>query len=291
MARRGHRAARVLTLILVASATILGLASPRAARAQDPRERARTQFERGVEAMRAERFQEAAEAFRASYDALPRVATMCNLALAYDRWGAYPEVAAESYERCAAEDTSGRFREHARERAVALRAELEAGTEPAPSTEPAPMPPDPFAGEPQPGGTVGGASTVTPPPGGTAPPPPETGRGHGLLWAGVGVGALSLGSLAAAIGLAVSAQSDHDYLEGKYPDGNVTDPDDQDRLDSGETKSTWSLALYITAGAAGALAAALIVLDLTNPGAAEPPPPVALTPIDGGALVTAHLTL
>lgn len=278
---------------------ILVLASPCGAAAQDARSRARTLFEQGVEAMQAERFQQAAEAFRASYDALPRVATMCNLALAYDRWGAYPEVAAESYERCAAEDTSGRFRQHAEQRASELRAELEAGTQPEASTAPAPLPPDPFAGEHGSGTSTGGAisgggaatggtgSGMTPGGGATAPPA-ESSRGHGLLWAGAAAGVVSVGSLVAAILLASSAGSDHDYLSDRYPTGVVTDPADQDTLDSGETKATWSLAMYVVAGATGALAAVLVVLDLTAPDA---PPPVAVTPLEGGALVSAHLSL
>ncbi len=284
---RGHRRAGVLIGAALVAATAAG---PAVATAQDA-ERAREMFRLGVERMEQDRFQEAAEAFRASYDAAPRVATMCNLALAYDRWGAYPEVAVESYERCAEEDASGRYRSHAEERARELREEL--ASAPAPDTPPPDLPPDPFAGPAAPGTDGPPAGPAAGPPAtGPEPPPPED-RSHGLLWAGLGAGAVAVGSLVGAALLASSASDDEAFLHDEYPDADgdgvyqIPRGSDGERvLEDAETKAGWSVALYVVSGAAAALAATLVVLDLTGPGEPQAQVGVAATP--DGALVSAR---
>lgn len=304
MERRDHRRARVLSSALLGLVTVVALTGT--ASAQDRSEVAREQFRRGVELMRDERFQAAAEAFRASYDASPRVATMCNLALAYDRWGAYPEITAESYERCAREDTSGRYQAHAAQRAEELRAEL-AGREPAPGPrEPAPeptLPPDPFvrdgaAGQASASG-AGASGPGAPPLTAQPPPPAETSSGgHGLLWAGVAAGGVSLASLVGAVLLASSASGDEDHLRRTYPDSDgdgvfqiPRGSAGEEILDSAETKAGWSIALYAVSGATAALAAALIVLDLTAPGESDTAPQVGIAPVEGGAMITGSYSI
>ena len=283
MERRGHRRAGILIAAVL-------LCWPAGAVGQDA-DRARDQFRRGVELMEGQSFQEAAEAFRASYDAAPRVATMCNLALAYDRWGAYPDVAADAYERCAREDTSGRYRDHAAERAEELRTQIAASAEPAPTPPEQQLPPDPFVGQPT-GPITTPVMQPQPmiPPAGPAPVAGDGGGGgHGLLYAGIGIGVLSAGALVGAIVLAGSANSDADELRRRYPMTTAipsSDPDSVDLLDSAETKSTWSIALYVIGGATLALATALVLLDVTAP--SPEAPSVALAPLDGGALLTTH---
>ena len=270
MERRGHRRAGILIALAAWLLASTALAQP------EP-DRARDLFRDGVEHMNAERWQLAAEAFRASYDVAPRVATMCNLALAYDRWAAYPEIAVEAYDRCAREDTSGRYREHATTRAAELRTEIAARTEPAPAPPPEQeLPPDTGAmtqpSDPHPPAT----QPIVPPAG--PPPAAPAERGHGLLYAGIGVGVLSIGTLAAAIALAGSANSDADELWERHPDGQIpAGSADAALLDDAESKSTWSIALYVIAAATGALATTLVVLDLTSP---------SVEPLEGGALLT-----
>lgn len=98
-------------------------------------------FKRGVEALRAKDFAAAAMAFQQSYAQSPKAATMCNLALTYDRWAGHVAEAIESYRKCAEDDESGRFRDHALERARQLR-EQQAASPPPPPVEAKPAPPD-----------------------------------------------------------------------------------------------------------------------------------------------------
>jgi Flp pilus assembly protein TadD len=95
-------------------------------------------FKRGVEALRKSDFAAAADAFQQSYALSPKAATMCNLALTYDRWGGHVGEAVDAYAKCAEDDTSGRFVEHALARARELRVQLAAAP---PSAKPeAPKP-------------------------------------------------------------------------------------------------------------------------------------------------------
>jgi hypothetical protein len=79
-------------------------------------------FRLGVKALNESRYADAASMFRLSNDMERSVETTCNLALTYDRWAGHDAQAIETYQACAAEDTSGRFRPHAEERIAALRA-------------------------------------------------------------------------------------------------------------------------------------------------------------------------
>ena len=79
-------------------------------------------FRRGVEALKAERYSDAASLFRTSYNMEKQAATQCNLALTYERWGGHEAHALEAYRLCAAEDETGRFRDHALEKVAALEA-------------------------------------------------------------------------------------------------------------------------------------------------------------------------
>ena len=121
-------------------AMVLGLAGG-GARGDEASATAASLFKRGVEALRAKEFAAAAAAFQDSYARSAKAATMCNLALTYDRWGAHAAEAIEAYRKCAEDDESGRFRDHALERARQLRAERPATAAPlaeAPANEPRP---------------------------------------------------------------------------------------------------------------------------------------------------------
>src|SRR5690606_12968448 len=113
--RRHHRDPRAVTRAFVALALVLAssvaLAQEEPPVPPHPREEPwYALFQAGVEHLREERFEEAADAFRASYQLEPRVATMCNLALSYDRWGEHRSPALHAYRTCARDDESGRFR-------------------------------------------------------------------------------------------------------------------------------------------------------------------------------------
>jgi len=110
---------RLVSLLCRALAAVAVAASfaPTALHAQDD---PRALFRRGVAALREGRHADAERAFLASYEADPRTATLCNLAVTYDEWPK-PREAADTYERCAAADTEGRYRDHANERARTLR--------------------------------------------------------------------------------------------------------------------------------------------------------------------------
>ena len=97
-------------------------------------------FKRGVGALRAKDYASAATAFQQSYALSPKAATMCNLALTYDRWDGHVAEAIEAYRKCAEDDESGRFRDHALERARQLREQL-AASPPPPVAAPKPEPP------------------------------------------------------------------------------------------------------------------------------------------------------
>ena len=111
-----------ITLVLLACA---------AGRADEPAPAAMALFKRGVEALRAKDYEAASSAFQQSYALSPKAAAMCNLALTYDRWEGHLADAVESYRKCAEDDDSGRFRDHALERARELRARLAAMPPPA----------------------------------------------------------------------------------------------------------------------------------------------------------------
>jgi hypothetical protein len=174
-------------------------------------------FKRGVESLRAQDYAAAATAFQQSYALSPKEATMCNLALTYDRWPGHVADAIESYRKCAEDDTSGRYRDHALERARQLREQLAATApspeepRPAPKVEPKPEPPPsppPVLAPPPP------VATPTPQPAvvlQSAPPPPRT-RGFFRDPGAIALTALGVAGIAAGVGVAVAGKLDDDAI-------------------------------------------------------------------------------
>lgn len=93
-------------------------------------------FRLGAQALNENRYADAASMFRLSNDMERNVETTCNLALTYERWGGHDAQAFETYQACAAEDTTGRFRPHAEERIAALRARVQPPAPPPAPTAP-----------------------------------------------------------------------------------------------------------------------------------------------------------
>ncbi len=141
--------------------------------AQDAAERARQSFSQGVAALERGAYQEAEGLFLRSYEDRPHAATLCNLGLTYERWGRLPD-AVQQYRRCASEDDTGDYREHAQDRAMALSAELGPAPPPsAPSESPAMIPviqPNAASGVRPGGATVGYPHGFVVPAAATAPP-------------------------------------------------------------------------------------------------------------------------
>lgn len=300
--------ASVLLVLLVALLTAPGLVH-----AQEADE----YFRRGVEALRAGDAERATTMFEKSYALQPRAATLCNLALAYDRWEDHGELAAETYGRCAEEDRSGRFRAHARDRARQIRAELAARAAPGPTdaeaTPPSPAPPEariappgpapPATAGPAPAARTGtwvrGPAPARPPPGPmvvwrVAPPaPPE--RSHTLLWVGLGSGVLGGAAIAAAVVTVQGVQADADALDEEYDGGDRAIPAgsrDAELLDSARARSDFSIALYAAGGVLAALGVGLILADVARDDAPSPPrTSAALVPLPGGALATVRAEL
>ncbi len=281
------RAVAVLALVGVA------LVSGRAHAQQPPTGNveadARERFERGVDALNRGAFELAAEYFEGSFERVPRAATMCNLALTFDRWGGHECDAMNAYSQCADLDRSGRLRDHAVERAEALQSEFDCGG-PAPPdpTPPDATPPDtrppgatppglpitapwqgapiasPFA-TPAPGVTTVEAQDPIVISGPTAPTTDPPSRSPGLLIAGVIAAVGAAASVTGAILLAQSASRDVDDLWNRYPYGMIpAGTPDADELASAHTASNISIALYITAGVLGAGSVAMIVFDLAQ---------------------------
>lgn len=255
MGRHHHR---------IAFALIATLGAAGVARAQEV-DAAQAAFDEGVEHLRAERFEDAARAFRTSYREAPRVEAMCNLALTYDRWGGHADQALRAYRTCARDDESGRYRGYAERRTAEIERELALAeaTDPepdeeAPALEPAPEPaPEPIA------------------------PPPEP--DHGLLYAGLGVGGAGLVTLGVAIALALDASATVDDLVarlGPMP-AIVRGSEDHRRLEDAQTAATASTALYVASGVLLAGAAALVIVDLVIAGDADAEH-VALVPLGPG---------
>ncbi|UJR86088.1 hypothetical protein [Sandaracinus amylolyticus] len=236
------------------------LAIPALARAQDaPSDPSTSLFDRGVERLREGDHEAAAAAFRESYRLAPRVTTMCNLALTYDRWG--PEhraQAARAYRTCARDDDTGRFRAFAEQRVAEIERELVLSEGDAPQPEPAP---EPEAPEPEP--------EITPPPSDPPPvaPPPAAEPDHTLLWIGVGAAGLAAGATIAGVVLALDAQSTVDDLRDQPV--IVRGSPEHDRLEQARTEATVATALYVTAGVLAAGAATLVIIDLTSSSSSE----------------------
>ncbi|MCU0674356.1 MAG: tetratricopeptide repeat protein [Myxococcota bacterium] len=260
---------------------------------------ARALFRRGVTALREGRHADAERAFLASYEVDPRTATLCNLAVTYDEWPK-PREAAETYERCAEADTEGRYRDHANERARALREALAAeeaeraandtnGSNADPSeVEPVPSP---FV-EPTEGSNGSNADGSN----GSLPivehtRPVEARRGHGLAIAGSIVAALGAGLAGTGAYFAGQSRDARAELDERHPgDGPVVLPDGSDDaalLEDARRDRRVALGTYAAGATLGALGVTLIVLDLVQPRG----PALAATPLPGGAMVVARVTL
>jgi hypothetical protein len=110
--------------VLAAAVTCLVAAGAGPALAERAATGAEDLFRRGVEALEAGRYADAASLFRLSYSMQPRVEAQCNLGVTFERWAGHDREALEAYDRCAAEDDTGQFRQHAIERSAALRLRL-----------------------------------------------------------------------------------------------------------------------------------------------------------------------
>jgi tetratricopeptide (TPR) repeat protein len=259
---------------------------------------ARALFRRGVAALREGRHADAERAFLASYEADPRTATLCNLAVTYDEWPK-PREAAETYERCAEADTEGRYRDHANERARALREALAAeeaepaandtnGSDADPSeVEPVPSPfVEPTNAD---GSNADGSSASLPIVEHTRPV--EARRGHGLAIAGSVVAALGAGLAGTGAYFAGQSRDARSELDERHPgDGPVVLPDGSDDaalLEDARRDRRVAIGTYASGAALGALGVTLIVLDLVQPRG----PALAATPLPGGAMVVARVTL
>ncbi|MEM9189551.1 MAG: tetratricopeptide repeat protein [Myxococcota bacterium] len=239
---------------------------------------ARALFQQGAEALRQGRYADAEQAFQSSYRLRPHAATTCNLALTYERWGRGAD-AVNAYDRCAAEDTTGEYRQHAQERSITLRRQLAAA--PTQPTQPmqhlAPAGPVMTA---QPAATT----TWTQAPVVTEVPSRPIGFLIGGLVALVAAG----GSLTAGILFAKSARDADDELFERYggslqiPEfvGGNPNPDVQ-LLEDAKQDRTLAIAFYVGAGGLAALSGLLFILQVAQP--APPPIVMTATPLDGGA--------
>ncbi|MAQ14647.1 MAG: hypothetical protein CMN30_07605 [Sandaracinus sp.] len=269
---------------LLLAALILFVALPAAAQEEARDADAQASFDAGVSALRAERYEEATEAFQRSYEAAPRAETACNLALTFDRWAGHKEEAIDAYLRCAQDDESGRYRDFALDRASTLRSqrrpaaaeELPEDADPAPP-EPAPDP-APVVAEPDP------APVPVAPEG----PPP---RSHTLLVVG---GITAVVGLALVIGGAVTAGNGRDrvaYLDERYPNGIITDPSDEAVLERADELRTRALVLYVSGGIVAAAGLTLALIDLLSGGDDDRGAQVGLAPLPGGGLASLRLDL
>lgn len=292
-------------LVLFASLAALSRPVPAAAEAAG----ATDLFRRGVEALQAGEYPEAASLFRLSYDMERRAATQCNLALTYERWGGHDLEALEAYRRCAEDDTDGRYRPRALERAQEIRRRLDAsggaGAGGSVAAGGGGRPPEGPAGEGGEGaageGAGGGGSAGEAGGGGSGGQGRGQGRGrrpvvisHPLLWAGVAVAVLAAGSFGTAIGLHVWAQGIYDDLSERHPPGNrYVEPgsEDADAVDLGGTLVGAALGLYITGGVLAAAATVLIAIDLTQADSGVEASFVSAMPLPGGLMVGATIPL
>jgi tetratricopeptide (TPR) repeat protein len=288
------RLVSMLRFVLAVVSVVMSIA-PTALHAQAD---ARALFRRGVTALREGRHADAERAFLASYEVDPRTATLCNLAVTYDEWPK-PREAAETYERCAEADTEGRYRDHANERARALREALAAeeaeraandtnGSNADPSeVEPVPSPfVDPTNAD---GSNADGSNASLPIVEHTRPV--EARRGHGLAIAGSIVAALGAGLAGTGAYFAGQSRDTRAELDERHPgDGPVVLPDGSDDaalLEDARRDRRVAIGTYASGAALGALGVTLIVLDLVQPRG----PALAATPLPGGAMVMARVTL
>jgi tetratricopeptide (TPR) repeat protein len=268
----------------IAAATLLAaLAWPSAAAAEGSAG-ADELFRQGVRALREGRYDDATSLFRLSYEMEPQAATMCNLALTHERAGRDRD-ALEAYRRCAEDDTTGRYRGHALERADELQRRLGATPEPLALRQPQPRyqprPQPRYRPQPQPQAYV----APTQPPGTYTPQPRR--RSHTLSWVGLGVGVLSLGCFGGAIGLHVWATDTYDYLTSEYEGTQIPEGSgDADMVERGGNAVNGAIALYVVGSVLGGVALVLFILDAAGVETGNQGTRIGLRPAaDGLALV------
>lgn len=258
--RSHHRSRRTVAALLAAS--LLALHAP-VTHAETLEAEAQTLFKRGVAALQKNSFPVAADAFKRSYELIPKPAAICNLAITYDRWTGHEAEALTAYRTCAEDDRSGRFRDHALERSRALRNAL-----PQPDPEPEPVPPPP---KPRPEPTPVPVYVPPPPRPEPAPvveprpAPAQRRRTHGFLIGGAVVTVVGIALLGAAI--AYNQQS-NDNIKKLQPfviesdDGTPLLPPSQEGL-LRETQALQdkSKALYGAGGAVTAVGVTLMIVD------------------------------
>lgn len=134
--RRSFVGTKVTFFIVISlcMAIVISMAYP--SRAQEAHSGADELFERGVKALKAEQYEDAISLFRVSYDMKQQAATQCNLALAYEKLGGHVDDAIKAYQRCAHEDDSGRFRDHALNKVYQLTNQSQTKVEPPPPPPP-----------------------------------------------------------------------------------------------------------------------------------------------------------
>ena len=257
--------------IALAALSMVVAAAPLAAQGAEPD--AQASFETGVRELRAERFDEAVQAFQRAYDLDPRAETACNLALTFDRWEGHKEDAIDAYLRCAQDDESGRYRDHALARASTLRSQRRpAAAEELPTEVPEPPPPEVEAPEPpapEVEAPVAPGSAVEPP--SPAPPPPP--RSRTLLIVGGITAVVGLGGVAGGAVSAAKGNARVDELRVAYPDGIITDPADVGTLDRAEALRSQAIVLYVAGGVVAAAGVAMMAIDLARGPQRRPRPP------------------
>lgn len=269
MGRHHHR----IALTLIAATVWLAAGARVEAQDEEPAigaEEAQRLFDAGVVHLRESRFEQAAAAFRRSYRGSPRVETMCNLALTYDRWGEHRDLALRAYRTCARDDAIGRFREYAERRVAEIEREIALEeTEPDEGPDVVVEPDEDPDVEPE---------DELPP----APPPREP--DHTVLYVGLGVGGLALASLGVAIGFALESTAIVDALEeelGPMPT-IVRGTPEHERLQRAQTFADVATAFYVLMGSMLAASGAMIIVDLVVAGASSEPA-MALIPTGPGA--------
>lgn len=225
-------------------------------------------FKRGVAALQKNSFALAVDMFKRSYELNPKAATICNLAITYDRWPGHEADALTAYRTCAEDDRSGRFRDHALERSRTLRTQLPPQPDPEPEPVPVPLPPPvrPPPRQPDP------APQVQPPPRPIqlAPPilvpvqPAKRESRHRLLISGGIITALGVVLLAAGIGANVKSNQAVDQLNPyvvELDDGSLEIPGDKQSLyDSAVNNQRAAKALYGTGGVVTAAGVTMMIV-------------------------------
>lgn len=231
-------------------------------------------FGQAVQAFEEGRYADAADLFSRLAELTPTAPVYCNLGTTYERWGDHLAEAIDAFERCAELDTEERFRDHALERAAALRAELAAQPEEVDN---------PFADTPDETPNVVEVAhhgQQTQPQSARAPD-----RGHGVLGLGIVIAAAGGALLAGGVVVAGKSRDDEDWLDERFPgDDPVTlaqGSEEAERFDRAERRRNTAIGLYV--GSTLLLTTGLIVaiIDLAGGLAA----PVYVAPQRAGATV------